>query len=204
MISMPRLCGLPVHVVLDAVHQSRARSVRTMASREALASTLRRAELVKLVSRWFASAIVADRLVEAQRIGDPVAREGIDLQVLPVSGENRLDRQVEIEHPLVEVQDVVDERQLEVRPGSRDGGLHRAEARTSAYWVCCTMKTDAVENDGDDADRIRQAGARTSDRSSRGSLLRAGGIAPGPARGAATLVERQEGHDRPAGRSGRR
>ncbi len=55
-------------------------------------------------------ALVAHGLVELQRIGDPVAREGIDDEPLLVGGGELLRRRVEVEDALVEDLDRLHDR----------------------------------------------------------------------------------------------
>ena len=59
----------------------------------------------------------ADRLIEPQRIGDLVAREGIDHEALLIGGDHFLRRIFEIEDALVDVDHAVDKRHLEMQPG---------------------------------------------------------------------------------------
>ena len=81
-------------------------------------STLRRLENTIGSSRPRNAASVPDRLAEPQRVGDPVAGEGVDHEPLLVA-EDQLDRRrVEVEHALVEIIDLLDERHLHVQPGS--------------------------------------------------------------------------------------
>ena len=61
----------------------------------------------------------AERLVEAQRVLDTVAREGIDHEPLLVGGDDFLRRRFEVEDALVDADDVVDERRLDVAAPAR-------------------------------------------------------------------------------------
>src|SRR5690606_23073917 len=60
-------------------------------------------------------SLVAHRLIKKQRIGDAPACEGIDHEPLLIGGNDLLRCGVEIEQPLVEVADVLNERDLEVQ-----------------------------------------------------------------------------------------
>ncbi len=63
---------------------------------------------------------VADRLIEAKRICDPVARKGIDHETLSVLRDDLLRRSVEVQDTFVDIDDVLDDRQLPVKTGLRD------------------------------------------------------------------------------------
>ena len=84
---------------------------------------------------------VEHRLIEPQRIGDPVAHEGVDLEPLVLGDQHLLPLVVEREDALVDVDDRVDERDLAWRPGapmrSRTGWPKRS---TSACSVGSTVK----------------------------------------------------------------
>ena len=82
--------------------------MRTTAAKVASPSTLRTVELTIEPSRLLAPAMRADRLVEAQRIDDAVAREGVDHEPLLVGGDDLLRGQVEIEDAPVEIDHVLD------------------------------------------------------------------------------------------------
>ena len=70
-------------------------------------------------SRERTFALVAHGLIEQQRIGDAIAREGIDDDALLVGRRHLLRRGIEIEDALVEVVDRLHHRDLPVRvPGS--------------------------------------------------------------------------------------
>ena len=106
---------------------SAARSSRTTWVSVASPSTRRSAELSSVESRELAPSIDADRLIEPQRIVDPVAREGIDHEPLLVGGDHFLRRRVEIEDALVEIDHAVDQRQLEVQARLGDDAHRLAE-----------------------------------------------------------------------------
>ena len=59
----------------------------------------------------------ADGLVEAQRLLDAIAREGIDHEALLVGGDHLLRRVFQIEDALVDPDHAVDQRHLEVQAG---------------------------------------------------------------------------------------
>ena len=71
----------------------------------------------------------SDRLPEAQRVGDLVAREGVDHEPLAVVRGRLLLGQVEVEDALVDARHALDERDLHVEAGLRHGrdGLAEAE-----------------------------------------------------------------------------
>ena len=69
--------------------------------------------------------IRADRLVEAQRIGDAEHREAVDDQPALVAQDDFLARQFDGQQALVEGDDVLHERHLHVQPGLVDRP-HRA------------------------------------------------------------------------------
>ena len=90
----------------------------------------------------------ADRLVEFQRIDDPVAQEGIDIEPATVGPEHFLFRRLDNQDAIVEINDILDEGVFEMKPGLRDqtAARHRlAKARTSACCVCCTVNTAPIE-----------------------------------------------------------
>ena len=60
-------------------------------------------------------------------IGDAVARKGVDHEALLVGGDHLLRRGVDVEDALVEIFDVLDERDLVVEPGVLDLALRLAE-----------------------------------------------------------------------------
>ena len=73
-----------------------------------------------------------DRLVELERIDDSVAQEGVDLDPRVVGGQHLLVRRLQVEDALVEVDDVLDQRDLEVQPRLGDeaaAGDRLAEAQ---------------------------------------------------------------------------
>ena len=69
----------------------------------------------------------ADALVEAQRVLDAIAGEGVDHQPLLVRGDHFLRRIFEIEDPLVDVDHGVDERRLEMQARFGDDADRLAE-----------------------------------------------------------------------------
>ena len=97
--------GLPVHVVLDAVHQAAAIGAHDGVARRA-GQDVAHHRVGEAGQPLVGESDRSDGLVELERIRDLVSGEGIDLQVLSVGGQKGLDRQVEIEDPLVEVQHV--------------------------------------------------------------------------------------------------
>ena len=70
---------------------------------------------------------VTHRLIEQERVGDAPAGEGIDHQTLLIGCDYLLRRGIEIEQPLVEIDDVLDERDLVVEAGLGDETLGLAE-----------------------------------------------------------------------------
>ena len=76
----------------------------------------------------------AERLIEAQRILDAVAREGVDHEPLLVGRDDFLRRRFKIEDALVDGDDGVDERQLEVKARLADDATGWPSRTTSA---CC-------------------------------------------------------------------
>ena len=77
--------------------------------------TLRRLENTIGSSRPRNAASLSTDWRNAQRIGDAVAGEGVDHEPLLVAQDQLDRRRVEIEHALVEILDLLDERHLEVQ-----------------------------------------------------------------------------------------
>ena len=103
------LLRLAVELLADARHQRGAvvaHDVREASPRRARGAS---AELSRVESCELARSSGADRLVEAQRIGDPVAREGVDHEPLLVGGDDLLRRVLEVEDALVDLDDGVDQ-----------------------------------------------------------------------------------------------
>ena len=71
------------------------------------------------------AADVEDGLIKQQRIGDTVAHEGVDLQALIVGHQHFLALVVEGENALVDIDDRVDKRPLEVEARRVDEVAHR-------------------------------------------------------------------------------
>ena len=69
----------------------------------------------------------ANTLVEAHRIDDAIAGEGVDHQTLLVRRDQLLRIEVEIENALVEIFDVLDQRDLEIEARLDDGAPHLTE-----------------------------------------------------------------------------
>ena len=69
----------------------------------------------------------ADGLIELQRVGDAIAREGIDHQPLLVGGDDLLRGVFEIENALVDGDDAVEQRELEVQARLGDGADRLAQ-----------------------------------------------------------------------------
>ena len=70
------------------------------------------------------AARVEDRLIEQQRIGDAVAHEGVDLEALIVGHQHFLALVVEREDALVDIDDRVDKRPLEIEARRVDEVAH--------------------------------------------------------------------------------
>ena len=77
--------------------------------------------------RELAMRLVAHALEEHQRVGDAVARKGIDDEPLLVGGNHLLRGGVDVEDALVEIFDVLDERDFVVQPWVLDLALRLAE-----------------------------------------------------------------------------
>ena len=88
-----------------------ARWSRTTWMKVASPSTRRSAELSRMAS-WLSAAVFrAQRLIEAQRVLNAIAGEGVDHQPLLVRGDDLLRRRFQIEDALVDGDHIVDERQ---------------------------------------------------------------------------------------------
>ena len=100
--SMPKACRLAVDADRGCGAIRLARSSRTTWVKVASPSTRRSAELSSVEQPRVGALDRADRLVEAQRIDDAVAREGVDHEPLLVGGDDFLRRRFEIEDALVD------------------------------------------------------------------------------------------------------
>ena len=67
----------------------------------------------------------ANRLIEFERIDDPVTQEGIDVEPAAVGPEHFLFRRLDDEDAIVEIDDLLDERNLEMKPRPRDQSAAR-------------------------------------------------------------------------------
>ena len=98
----------------------------------------------------------AERLVEAQRILDSVAREGVDHQPLLVGGDDFLRRRLQIEDALVDSDHVVDERHLDVQARLADHAHRLAEPNDQRLLGLINREQRAVDDDqhgeGEDGD----------------------------------------------------
>ena len=74
----------------------------------------------------------ADGLIESQRIDDPVAQEGVDIEPVVVRGQHLLLGRLDVENAIVEEDDVFDERKFDVKPRLCDEAAPGAPARRSA------------------------------------------------------------------------
>src|SRR6202040_1403890 len=62
----------------------------------------------------------ANRLIEFERIDDPVAQEGIDIEPVIVGREHLLSRRLDNEEAIVEKNDILDEGVFEMKPWRGD------------------------------------------------------------------------------------
>ena len=135
MMSMPNSLGLGVRLVPDLVHQLGAIG-REHREQRHLAQDLAQGRIEDGVDAAPQDRFGADRLVETQGIDDPIAGEGVDHQPLLIAEDDLLRLGVEIEHPAVDVDGVLDERQLRrAGPGSVTTRLVSPNCSTSACWV---------------------------------------------------------------------
>ena len=96
---------------------------------------------------------VADRLVEFQRVRDPVASEGIDHETLLVGGDDLLHGRIEVEDAVVEIHHVVRDRHLPVQAGPLDDVPRVAEAEHERLLRLVHGEggaVDGVKRDGDE------------------------------------------------------
>ena len=93
-----------------------------------------------------ATQLGADGLIEQQRVGDAVARVGVDDQPLLVGDDDLLRRRLEIEHAVVVIARRSDDGQLDAAGRARRSpGSGSPNCSTSACSVWSTMKNAAVE-----------------------------------------------------------
>ena len=85
--------------------------------------------------------LVAHRLIEEERVGDAITREGVDDDALLVGGGDLLRLRVEVEDAAVEILHRVDQRPLPVQPRLRDrlaahlGSPKRSTSACSFWWT---------------------------------------------------------------------
>ena len=103
----------------------------------------------------------ADRLEELQRIDDAVAREGVDHDLLLVARRHFLGARVVIEHALVVIDRVLDQRQLEVQARLIDQALDLAELQDEHLLALVDgeHRRQADDDDEQDEDADAEAGA---------------------------------------------
>ena len=92
----------------------------------------------------------ANGLIEAQRVDDPVACEGIDHEPLAVLGDDFLRGRIEVQDALVDIDDVLDDRQLPVQPRLRDDGTRIAELKDDRLLCHADSEGGQIEPDQDD------------------------------------------------------
>ena len=131
---IPRL-GFGVHLIGDLLHQRMALVAHHgLEARGAEHAPQRRLE--DSAEPGAGHRLVAHRLVKQQRIDDTPTRKGIDHEPLLVGGDNLLRRGIEVEQPLVEEHDVLNERNLVLRPGvvTRRLGLPNSSTNACCVW----------------------------------------------------------------------
>src|SRR5829696_285629 len=154
---------LPVHVLLDAVHQVAALGAHDRVARGVGENVAHRG-VDEAAEPLVCDRNRADGLEELQRVRDPVAREGVDLEVLPVGREDGLDRQVEIEDALLERHHVLDERPFKIEAGRVLAGLvrDRADAAELQHQGLLRLADDegrGIEQDRREPEEHDDAGA---------------------------------------------
>ena len=103
-----------------------------------------------------------DGLIEAQGIDDAIAQEAIHLETLIVGGEHLEIGAFGKEDAIVEIDDVLDERQLEVQAGLGDEAAPRdglAEAQHDGL-LCLSDGEDGAQRDHEKNDRRESQGQR--------------------------------------------
>ena len=95
-----------------------------------------------------------ERLEEAQRILDAIAREGVDHQPLLVGGDHFLRRRFQVEDALVDIDHAVDERHLDVQARLVDHAHHFTQPHHQRLLGLIDGEQRAVEHDqrGEDED----------------------------------------------------
>ena len=131
----------------------------------------------------------AERLEEAKRILDAVARESVDHQPFLVGGDHFLRRRLQIEDALVDVDHIVDERQFDVQPRLVDHAHHLPKADHQRLLGLVNRKQRRV---ADDQSRDQQNGGNAADE------IKLHGLPPVAGgrgrRGTSEFIERQIGH----------
>ena len=146
---------LGFHRGLDPVHQFSALAGDDVGGRNGGDHTAQ-AVIHDLLEAHTRAALVTEGLVEAQRIGDPVAQEGVDHEAHLVGGLDFLGIEIELDIALVEQQDIVEEGQLEMeaRIGVVDL-IDRADRLTEAQdkgLFALIHGEDALQADEDQGD----------------------------------------------------
>jgi len=148
---------LPVHAFLDAVHQFAAPRPDDVHGGRA-GQHVAQGGVDEAAQASVGVLDIVDRLIEAQRVGDPVACESIDFQVLAVGRQDRLHRQVKVEHPLIDIVDVLDQRHLEVEARLGEDLAHRPEAQDERLLGLMNREHGREHRDGSDREKEKDTG----------------------------------------------
>jgi hypothetical protein len=140
---------LRVHLLADSHHESGAVVAHDLrliglAENAAHGGVQHRRELI------VGTFDCADRLVEAQRIDDPVAHKRVDFDTLIVGSEHFLFWAFQIENTVVEENDGLDERYLEVQARFGDepaSGDRLAETQNQRLLCLLHLESGAADDD---------------------------------------------------------
>ncbi len=146
-----------IHLLADVCHQGLTIGADDL-SKVRIAKNAAYSGIENIAKLVIGAVDVAHRLVEFERIDDPVFQEGIDLDTGIVGGEHFLRRRLDIEDALVEQNDILDEGNFEVQARFGDKAAPRNRIAETQYkrLFGLTDGEDRRHNDDDGGNRQKR------------------------------------------------